>query len=150
VAYADFTYPFRLNHVKQEPRALESLSSFLNETISNSISSQAPKAREAAVKSGRRASGLEHHQALQEAARKKFMGQIDGNRKAAELIYENYTQIEELLAAMRQAISKGLGEKEIMAAFSAAASKGNRTAALVKKVDLKTKIIELELSEAEK
>ncbi|MDP3762471.1 MAG: hypothetical protein Q8Q97_00150, partial [bacterium] len=145
-AYKGFIFPFFLQHLKEAPVPGTSLNSMLDEQFAAAIGE--PE-KEVAAKGKQpkkdRAASHEFMQKQQEESRKKFESKAQENQRRGELIYENYTQIEELQKAVLQAISKGLKEKQIMEKIEGAAQMGNAAAKLLKKVDVGARKIEVEL-----
>ncbi len=144
VKYKEFVYPFKLNHLEETPEKIDSISAYIDEQLSKDASVSKHLLKEE-NQSKEKLSGLEFQKKQQEEARKKFEKGIEENKKKAEVIYEHYSELEELKNAVLIAMKKGLKEKEIMYTFSSAASKGNKTAGLIKKIDLSRKKIEVEL-----
>jgi len=143
-AYKDFVYPFKLKHLTEQPVPAESINSFLDEALSEKVSKTKAKDLEES-NAEEKISRLEFHKKQQGEARKKFEAQAEENKKKAELIYENFSALEGLRKAVLSGAGKGLSEKEIMYKIGSAASKGNKTAKLLKSVDLKKKVFEAEL-----
>lgn len=144
VAYNDFVCPFRFHGLKEEPKQVGSINSFLEELIARQLSSphEAPKKTEARKS---RESSHEFMQRQQEDAGKRFMVEVQENQKKAELIYQHYNEIEELRNAVLSGLRSGLSEKQTMERISGEARKGNRAAAMLKRIDAKKRAIEVEL-----
>ena len=70
---------------------------------------------------------------------------VEDNKRKAELIYENFTALQELESAVKAALEKKYARKEIMYKLEEAASQGSRSASLIKDIDLKGKKIVVEL-----
>ncbi len=144
-AYAGFMFPFRLLHLKEEPRQAPSLTALLDEAFSKGAHLPPAQLRKGGQKKKDRAASHEFMQRQQEQAREKFGALAQENLRKGGLIYQHYAQLEGLQKAVLQAIRKGLGENEIMQKISEEAGRGNRAAALLKRVDVKGKKIEVEL-----
>ncbi len=145
-AYKGFIFPFPLQHLKETPVQGTSLNSMLDEQFAAAFGEPEKEiAKKGKQPKKDRAASHEFMQKQQEESRKKFEAKAQENQRRGELIYENYTQIEELQKAVLAAISKGLKEKQIMEKIEGAAQKGNSAARLLKKVDVGARKIEVEL-----
>lgn len=144
-AYRDFIFPFRLLHLKEEPRQALSFISLLDEEFSKGVHLPKAQFQKGGQKKKDRAASHEFMQKQQEQAREKFDSQMQENLRRGELIYQHYMQIEELQKAVLAAIKKGLTEKQIMEKISGAAVSGSIAAKLLKKVDVRARKMELEL-----
>jgi len=69
----------------------------------------------------------------------------EDNKRKAELIYDNFACLQELESAVKEALAKKYDRKEIMYKLEEAASKGSKSASLIKDLDLKGKKIVVEL-----
>ncbi|MEK6957827.1 MAG: NFACT family protein, partial [archaeon] len=143
VAYKEFAYPFALKHLQENPLPIKSLNFYLDEKIASSTGK--PETKKEEKQSEQKVSKLEFHVQQQKLAREKFGKAIEENTKKAELIYANYNGLEELRAAILKAMKAGYKEKDIMYTLDSAASKGNKTAKILKSIDLQKKKFEVEL-----
>ena len=130
-------------NVFSEKKQIESINSFIDSEIASSLAKAETEKEDTANQKA--VSKLEYNLKEQETARIKFEKRISDNQKKAELIYENYSDLEELKKAVQTAVKKGIKEKEIMYKFSLTASKGNKTAGLIKSIDLAKKKFIVEL-----
>ncbi|MAG18230.1 MAG: hypothetical protein CL944_02015 [Candidatus Diapherotrites archaeon] len=144
VSFNEQPYPFTLAAFQKTPvEKIDSISSFIDEKISNSLTKSEVE-KEAAVKE-KAVSKLEFHRNQQTLAKTKFKNQIDQGKMKAELIYQHYNELEELRNAILKAMKSGLKEKEIMYKFNSAVQKGNKTAKLVTQIDFSKKKFTVEL-----
>ena len=81
----------------------------------------------------------------QHSARTELEKKSEDNRRKGELIYENYSALEELSTAVKTALGKKYAKKEILQRLKEAESKGSRSASLIQDIDLKEKKITVEL-----
>jgi len=142
VSYNETPYPFTLAHLTGDSK-VDSLNSFIDEKASSSFAKVEVEKQETEKK--KQLSRLEFHAKQQKQAKVKFESQIEQSREKAELIYQNYSELEELRKAVLQAMKKGLKEKDIMYKFNSAAKKGNRVAKLITCIDLSKKKFTVEL-----
>ena len=78
-------------------------------------------------------------------ARKRFEAEERGAKAKAELIYQHYARVEEVLSVMKKAVSKGMEKKEVMYKVKLAEEKGLIPQGMVKSVDPKKKKLILNL-----
>lgn len=138
--YKSFAYPFKLEHLKEEPKQMPTLNSCFDESFAHPEEVAEVKKEEKKDNSTK----LEFMRGQQENAREKFKSQIDLNAQRAELIYKNFAQIETLSREVQKLAKSGFKEKEIAQKIHELA-KTNPNFSIFRKVDLKTKKFEIEL-----
>ncbi|MBN2126827.1 MAG: NFACT family protein [Candidatus Diapherotrites archaeon] len=137
-------YPFELKTIKKEQKEIESINSALDELYRNELEGN-PKLETEKKEKQKSLNKIEASIKQQMQAKDKFLEEIKKNQEKAEMIYQNYTEIEEIINAINSAVKKGLREKEIMQTFKEAGEKGNKTASMIKSIDLKKKEVEIEI-----
>jgi predicted ribosome quality control (RQC) complex YloA/Tae2 family protein len=137
-------YPFKLNSIKKEQIQINSINSVLDEFYKKELTENKEILKEKKLKE-KELNKVEASIKQQIKAKEKFEKEINENKKKAELIYENYQEIEEIIKAVNSAVKKGLKEKEIISKFQEAEKKGNLTAKKIKGINLNKKEIEIEL-----
>ncbi len=137
-------YPFPLKNVKKPQKQVKTINEELDEFYKKEISEDKKIIKEKKTRE-KELNKIETSIKQQLKSKQKFEKQIIENKQKAELIYQNYQEIEEIIKAVKTAVKKGLREKEIMQKFKQASEQGNKTAKKIKKINLKTKEIEIEI-----
>ncbi len=137
--------PFSLTAMEgRKEQAFESLDEALDENISLAYITKEETAAKGELSS--ETARIEHNLLEQEEAKAKFLEQEEKARKAAELIYSNYVELEELLTALKSAKTKKIPKEEIMYKLKNAAKSGDKAAKLFVDFDPKTNRLTVELN----
>jgi len=143
VIAGDLLLPFHFKSINGDQPRTQSLNEAMDEHFSESLSERKLEPVKAEKEKQIKRTEFSLKQQLQ--AKEKFEKSVDESKKKAELIYENYSELQELVDAINSAISKGAKEKEIMYKMDLAAKKGNKAAKLFSSIDLKKKELVVEL-----
>lgn len=133
--------PFAANGSEKLPQA--SINDALDENLSKLIAKDKENVAEA--KNLDEIGRIEASIKRQHSARIELGKKAEDNRRKGELIYENYSALEELSTAVEKALEKKYAKKEILQKLKEASSKGSRSASLLQEIDLKEKKITVEL-----
>ncbi len=139
----DLLLPYAFKSINDEQLRTKSLNEFLDGHFSESLSAR--KVEPVKAEKEKQIKKAEFSLKQQLDAREKFNKQVDESKIKAELIYGNFSELQELFDAINAALAKGATEKEIMYKMSLAAKKGNKAAKLFSAIDLKKKELVVEL-----
>jgi predicted ribosome quality control (RQC) complex YloA/Tae2 family protein len=137
--------PFRLSSTPGDWTEISSLNNELDDFYSKSVIAADLGVRsESASKEKDRA---EHTYRQIVAAKEKMEKQADVNKQKGEALYANFQEVQRIIDAVKKAIEKKVPEKEIVEKINSVLERNLASKIRLKKVDLKTKQMVVELKE---
>ncbi|MFH1225227.1 MAG: NFACT family protein [Candidatus Diapherotrites archaeon] len=143
VLFQNTLLPFGLQSIPSGARELGTLNDAIDEIFSSSHLAQESTEEAAVEDSGRKKVG--HYLSQQREAKAMLESREAENKRAGELIYSHFTELQELVNAISSAEKKKIPEKEIMYKIRSEAAKGNKAAKLLLSYDSKRKELVAEL-----
>lgn len=143
VLFQNTLLPFGLQSIPAGARELGKLNDAVDEIFSSSHLEQ--ESTENAAVEGTARKKVGHYLSQQREAKTMLESREAENKRAGELIYAHFTELQELVNAISSAEKKKIPEKEIMYKIHSEAAKGNKAAKLLLSYDSKSKQLVVEL-----